>query len=244
MIWLTGAIAFFALCQVFVGWFQWKAMKGQLAEMVKQYPELKKSADAAKSAVDTAQHTLIAMQTGSRPWLTLEKVTVGKTLGDEGQQTITKTQDGIVDIWQFSFDLANYGHLPASEVESTAIIMHGFGAQFIWRTQAVCADALPPPTPQKLWTAYPNRPKDVVFPNNPVHRENGAMSVAGIEDPQTDFGQRYLVVCLSYRDDSVGEMHHTKLLYHGEAVKWKPVLVNSLTYYPIETLQLRGTAAD
>ncbi|HYT21380.1 MAG TPA: hypothetical protein VEW05_14270 [Candidatus Polarisedimenticolia bacterium] len=58
MIWLTGAIAFFALCQVGVGWFQWKAMNGQLAEMTKQYPELKKSADAAQGAATTADNTL------------------------------------------------------------------------------------------------------------------------------------------------------------------------------------------
>jgi len=33
MIGLTGAIAFFALCSVIVGWFQWNAINGQLDEM-------------------------------------------------------------------------------------------------------------------------------------------------------------------------------------------------------------------
>jgi hypothetical protein len=33
MIGLTGAIAFFGLCQVIVGIFQWNAMSGQLNEM-------------------------------------------------------------------------------------------------------------------------------------------------------------------------------------------------------------------
>jgi hypothetical protein len=33
MIWLTGAIAFFGLCTVIVGAFQWCAMRGQLDEM-------------------------------------------------------------------------------------------------------------------------------------------------------------------------------------------------------------------
>jgi hypothetical protein len=58
MIGLTGAIALFALAAVIVGVLQWNAMSGQLTEMIKQYPEVKKSADAAQSAATTAENTL------------------------------------------------------------------------------------------------------------------------------------------------------------------------------------------
>jgi len=64
MIGLTAAIAFFALCQVGVGVFQWKVMSGQLIEMARQYPELQKSANAARDAATAAtqQTTLLRQQ--------------------------------------------------------------------------------------------------------------------------------------------------------------------------------------
>jgi hypothetical protein len=44
-------------------------MRGQLGEIIKQYPELKKSADAAKEASDTAHDTMVLSE---RPWVKIK----------------------------------------------------------------------------------------------------------------------------------------------------------------------------
>lgn len=55
MIYLTAAIAFFALCSVIVGYFQWSAMRGQLAEMKSGGIDTHALAQAARDQADAAQ---------------------------------------------------------------------------------------------------------------------------------------------------------------------------------------------
>jgi hypothetical protein len=56
---VLAIIGIFALC-IYHG--QLEVMRGQLAEIIKQFPEIQKSANAAKSAADTANATLKASQ--------------------------------------------------------------------------------------------------------------------------------------------------------------------------------------
>ncbi len=87
MIGLTAAIALSALCGVVVGFLQWHTLRGQLGEMKssgKDTRELveaaKTSADAAKSAANTAVATLEAARKSfvleQRPYLILDVVPV------------------------------------------------------------------------------------------------------------------------------------------------------------------------
>ncbi len=97
MIGLTAAIALSALCGVVVGFLQWHTLRGQLGEMKssgKDTRELveaaKTSADAAKSAANTAVATLEAARKSfvleQRPYLILEGAfgALNKTADDPG----------------------------------------------------------------------------------------------------------------------------------------------------------------
>jgi hypothetical protein len=55
MIGLTGAIAFFGLCQVVAGFLQWKAMSGQLTEMRGSSVDTHTLAEAARKQADKAE---------------------------------------------------------------------------------------------------------------------------------------------------------------------------------------------
>jgi hypothetical protein len=181
----------------------------------------------------------------NRPWLNAQNMTIGKSVGDgRMQQLISPTgKDLFVDIWQFSFELQNSGHMPAFDVEVVGIIMQGsLSTAMTWQYKAVCGDALPPPTD----TGGFGHPliKGFVFPNTPVYTESGAMSYPPIKNPNEGYGARYLVMCIDYRYGNKPTIHHTKLLYQGNSAEWKAVKVKGVSYYPVETLQLLGTAAD
>lgn len=106
MIWLTAAIAFFALCTVGAGLLQWNAMKGQLGEIQKQYPELQKAALAARDSADVARDTLIA---SNRPWMNVEAHVYG---------SLMFTKDGAYI--PITFKSTNIGHSPAMNVWTSA----------------------------------------------------------------------------------------------------------------------------
>ncbi|HZR29076.1 MAG TPA: hypothetical protein VFA71_09860 [Terriglobales bacterium] len=114
IIWLTAAIAFFALCQVAVGIFQWYVMSGQLTEMrngstdthtlaesAKRQADkaetisgsiqqavgaLQKSATAAQASVQTIQRQ---MRLDQRPWLKFELG--GQVVNDKNPNDILKS---------------------------------------------------------------------------------------------------------------------------------------------------------
>lgn len=68
MILETGAV-FVGLYVAGIYHGQLVVMQGQLGEIIKQYPELQKSAIAAKSAADTARDTFVV---GQRPWVKMK----------------------------------------------------------------------------------------------------------------------------------------------------------------------------
>ncbi len=55
MIWLTGALAFLALCSVVVGFLQWHSMRGQLAEMKSASADTHQLAESAKAQAEASK---------------------------------------------------------------------------------------------------------------------------------------------------------------------------------------------
>ncbi len=119
MIGLTLAIAFFGLCQVIVGTLQWNAMKGQLGEIAKQYPELQKSADAARDSATLTRQQLIATQAAV---LTL-------TAAWEGE-------DAPAGAYNFRIHLRNDSHAIASNVRGAVQIikMRSRDGRLLWQS--------------------------------------------------------------------------------------------------------------
>lgn len=72
---VNGILAIVGIVALCIYGGQLKVMRGQLGEIVKQYPELQKSATAAKSAADTADATLKAsgqqFKIEERPYITI-----------------------------------------------------------------------------------------------------------------------------------------------------------------------------
>jgi hypothetical protein len=53
----TFVISVTGIAYTIFSFMQWRVMRGQLSEIIRQYPELQKSADAAKKSADTAEHS-------------------------------------------------------------------------------------------------------------------------------------------------------------------------------------------
>lgn len=79
-LWTAAATVVIAVATVFYTHYarkQWEVMNSQLVEITKQYPELQKSSNAAKSAADTAADTLRGSKESfrieQRPYMVVEK---------------------------------------------------------------------------------------------------------------------------------------------------------------------------
>jgi hypothetical protein len=73
---INGALAIIGIVALWIYYGQLRVMRGQLGEIIKQYPELQKSADAAKSAAETANATLKSSEKSfiidQRPYVIVE----------------------------------------------------------------------------------------------------------------------------------------------------------------------------
>jgi hypothetical protein len=93
MIWLTAAIAFFALCTIGVGLLQWDVMKGQLSEMRSGSSDTHELAEAAKK-----QAAASVQQVGSFAALAIvakEQSDNTATLAKAASDQVTKLQAGV-----------------------------------------------------------------------------------------------------------------------------------------------------
>jgi hypothetical protein len=118
MIWLTAAIAFFALCSIIVGVFQWSAMRGQLAEMHsggidthdlavaagRQARDTERLAEQAEQSSKLAERTLEAFEVQQRAWVALAT-----------PPKLQPAENGV--IWS----LRNFGSSPAFHIYARGI---------------------------------------------------------------------------------------------------------------------------
>jgi hypothetical protein len=130
-IWLTvGTWLAFIAAAVYAGIaaYQLKAMRGQLEQIVKQYPELQKSAAAAKSSAETAATMLtnaqLQFRTEQRPYLSAGGR--GCLMKDnpkqgEGPLVAVSRPDGGVDFCA-EIDVLNNGRSPAIEVDMPPVV--------------------------------------------------------------------------------------------------------------------------
>jgi hypothetical protein len=114
-------IGIFALC---IYYSQLTVMRGQLEQIIKQYPELQRSAEAANSAATTADATLKASQrqfrNEQRPyiWLTPGIALPNNPMGATGLPELARGKMTLtINIYGM-----NGGHSPAIEVMHTNII--------------------------------------------------------------------------------------------------------------------------
>lgn len=115
-------LAAVGLTALWIYYGQLKVMRGQLGEIIKQYPEIQKSADAAKSAAETAFATLQSSQqqfrNEQRPYIFASPQAAGP------QSTIVQTlPDGRFQI-AITVEINNGGRSPAINTFSTPSKMY------------------------------------------------------------------------------------------------------------------------
>ena len=195
-------------------------------EFSKTLGQIKNQIATAQGANKIAQQALVAQ---TRPWITIQNLSIGKEIGDQGQQTIHVIGDKMVIVWNYQFELVNFGRLPA-KVEINDKIITGIGGINNLKDF--------PCTPTD------NRAEgDVVFPGTPLkkHRSAGTNELA-----KWAYGLRNLYVCITYSELGVAgsRTYHTKLRYLGVTSGQPPVQVDGIGYYPVDLLELQQTIAE
>lgn len=175
---------------------QWKVMGDQLGEMIRQYPELQTSAEAAKSSADIQRETMIRAQ---RPWLGHENI-VKLTLKVFPKQEVVGGN--------LIFTVKNFGPSPA--------LIAGAGAQPFIRTVADESDFI---NARKAACGAADTTAfligDTVFPQQIKQFDAIAMG----EIKNISKSPMILVAgCLSYRDqfDTTKATHHTSFCVMGK----------------------------
>jgi hypothetical protein len=124
-------------------------MRGQLGEIIKQYPELQKSAEAAKSAAETANSTLQEIRNSERPWLTvrqcdittleLNKKVEGRVVFVNSGKSIAIVGHGWSNMLITNAEIPNL--LPykkgTEKTKATSIIAPGSETAFITNSEAI-----------------------------------------------------------------------------------------------------------
>ena len=202
---------------VFVGLYvagiyhgQLQVMQGQLGEIVKQYPELQKSADAAKNATIAAHD---ALTRSNRPWVGVESMRITAPIGfikAGSGKDITYFVSGSLEI-----TIKNFGSSPALSVrnfieayEPSFFSKEKFDpndpfAQLRKFGESACAFA----DGNEFTKKNPRMYGGSVFPTQATIYNTG---IPGFSKRDLKVGQfLQLVGCISYRDQ-FGEMtHHT-----------------------------------
>lgn len=215
--------------------------RGVLTEIQKQTPKIAKSADAAKSAADTASKSL---EVSERPWLSIEDVSIGSPL-------TFNNGGGLVSI---NYSIKNYGNSPAAHVNWRTKLLpltmtKDILAEILLQQSALC-DPL-----RKVQTSTPDT---LVFPGQ-IHPEG---EVAGAYAPDiqaamraretgrfrhTGFASFALIVCVDYQLSFVATHHQsTYSAMLGIGTPPKPtVFLGALAQPPFMTdIQPQGTVSN
>jgi hypothetical protein len=172
MIWLTGAMAFFALCSVMVGLLQWSSMRGQLAEVKSGSVDTHQLAEATKSQAEASKE--IATAAKSQADNSASQAAAMKQLAERAlaQATATNTL--------------------ASEAKRSADIAQSQSAPWVGIEQARTIQVYPPRygwMPEPL--GYPTIWVEVRFPvrnygNSPAFRETETVTFAPVPERGED----------------------------------------------------------
>lgn len=122
---VNGVLAVIGIVALCIYHGQLEVMRGQLGEIIKQYPEIQKSADAAKSAADTAVKTLLNAQqqfrVEQRPYIFASPEPAGPPINQANPSErafINLNPDGSATFY-WKVGIINSGHSPAKDVVTT-----------------------------------------------------------------------------------------------------------------------------
>jgi hypothetical protein len=230
---VLAVIGIFALC-IYHG--QLKVMQGQLGEIIKQYPELQKSASSAKSAADTARDTLVLAQ---RPWIKIKhRIIQPLTFNVSGN-------GGLIDSMTVEDTLENVGTSVALNVlswEDVIPIDPDHSLRTARNRQRQWCDANRHPSEQGLsgYMLFPKEP--FVQPMHVGGYMKDVMAVARANKLLPGKVGFVLVGCVCYRssfEPQSDPTHQTRFIYYlGEVQKWGGFLPDVLPLGTAANLRL------
>lgn len=174
--------------------------------------QVQKQLDAAQQQAKAAQESVRAIQDQlslskkqwrdeQRPWISLQNVrpTKGKSVPDAD----------VPNNWYATYDVINTGHSPATRVEIWGFITVAKSINSTFRGDAPCGES-------------DMRSNDfrfaglTVFAGQPAVNRDHVFSFRPGDTPTWELGGNALVVCISYRDGTTHELHHTKMLFSAQ----------------------------
>jgi hypothetical protein len=200
---------------------QLQVMRGQLGEIVRQYPELNKSADAAKGAADSAANQL---ELSERPWI---KIVGVRTLGDNpiipalSFQRIGPTNAiNQQATFQLVVSLKNVGHSVADVALRFELFLPLWDSGGYWNV--ISAE-------QKRFCDSPGGkaspdfyPKFVVFPDESFdwHGAAAGLITPGVTNhlvnhAETGYILPVLMICANYRLRNLENAYQTRTIYEA-----------------------------
>jgi hypothetical protein len=218
---ISGVLAIVGLIALWVYYGQLRVMRGQLGEIAKQYPELKRSADAAKVAADTAANQL---ELSERPWIKIVDV---KTLGDNpiipalSFQRIGPFKDiSQQATFQLIVSLKNIGHSVADVAVRFELFFPLWDSGGYWNVisaeqKRFCDSLAGRGTPEFY-------PKFVVFPDESFDWHGAAVGLTSpsvtnhlANHPGTGYLLPVLMICANYRLRTLDHNYQTRTIYEA-----------------------------
>jgi hypothetical protein len=178
-----------------------QAAEGIVTQEQRIADNAQKSLDASnrqsKAALDAATSQFRAE---NRPWISLQNVrpTDGRNIPDPD----------VPNNWYVTYDVVNTGHSPATRVEIRGFITISKNVNSTFRRDAPCGES-------DARSDDPTFPSLTVFASQPAVNREYVFSFREGDTPTFVLGGDALVVCISYRDGSTHELHHTKMLFNA-----------------------------
>lgn len=251
MIWLTGAIAFFGLCTVIVGFLQWNAMKGQLSEMHSGGVDTHTLAEAAKRQADkteTISNSIGQAVTALKESADSAKVqaSASKTSAQLAQAAVKQSdkiwrsqQSPLVGIQNNSITFPQIQHFlyPAIAKEPTIwvgpiqYVIKNFGAGpafHVWELVMVMPEPSGIPLNARMQMCslkQQKRPETTegqfLLPGAEIRGGVDSVTISPVP-PEKNIERMTIMVCLSYQD-AWGTVHHSRFLYRTLPSMDKPI---------------------
>jgi hypothetical protein len=171
--------------------------KEQLATAQRQANAAQESVKAIQAQVQLSQNQ---WRNEHRPWISLQNV--------RPSEGFSVPDPDVPDNWYVTYDVINTGHSPATRVEIRGFITIHKNINSTFRRDAPCGES------DKRSDDF-SFPGLTVFTGEPSVNRNYVFSFQHGDTPTYDLGGDALVVCISYRDGSTHDLHHTKMLFRA-----------------------------
>jgi hypothetical protein len=181
----------------------------------------------------------------NRPHVFISSLTVDKTdLSFPDPQKLRIGYKQTVMEWPLTYEITNSGNVPAAGVSVSMKFDHTFSPfGNKWREMAPCdeSDKQARESSYGIQTAFPKYPMVGNTGVTPVFQDADGKNVS------PDAVKKFVLVCITYRDEVEGRIRHTRMLFKAKPEKAERIVDphwREIPYSPIEGFILRDSEED